>query len=173
MAITLSTSRQTIPNRGGATFAAPAAIQVDDAPSGTSAYTVNNPGPEMFFVRLNDGTLTTDWAPVEPGQDAFLLLTTADPISMEFARNQATTPRFISLNAPTSRAITSTQPIIADIRPDLSAVGSGTTSSGCCSTLSTDFEITSSTAGIILRSPNGKRWRLSALNTGAIDTNVV
>ena len=172
MAITLSTSRQVISNRNGATFSSPAAILVDDAPTGTVSYRITNPGTDTFFVRLNDGTLSTEWVAVKPDLDAYLLMTTSDPVSMEFARNQATTPRFISLNAPVDKAVVSTQPIIADVRPDLAGTGSGVTGSGCCSTLATDFEITSASAGIILRSPNGSRWRLSAQNTGAIDTNL-
>ena len=35
-------------------------------------------------------------------------------------------------------------------------------------TTSQDIEITSSSAGLILRSPNGNRWRVQVSNAGAL-----
>lgn len=175
MAVTLATTRFRGGNRGQGTFASPEEIEIDNAPDGTVPVQVTNRGAEAFFVRLDDGATTTPFVRVAPKDTAYLTLVTTNATNLQFARQNNVTPRFISFsqrNQAARRGITNSAPFLADVIPlSLTGGGSGaTTSPDCCTTTTDDIEITDPNSGLILRSANGKRWRVGVANTGALTT---
>jgi hypothetical protein len=167
MAISRAIGRVHLSGRDVGTFSDPAQI---NAPVSSVQVEVSNFGDEPFFVRLNDNTLQTDWVRVTRDREASLLLATTSTTYLEFARQRLSTPRFISSRH--SNENLSVTPILAEI--NFPAVdGSGSSPPTCCSTTNTDLEIVGSANGVILESPNGKRWRLNVLNTGAISATAL